>query len=182
SDLPCVKDGKCPLTAFRCHKGHVWAANGQPVCFYCPTCADSRVYKVQMQAPTQRKRDLALMQQIAKDKGGECLSTVFRGMVEKLRFRCAEGHEWETAPNNIFYHNTWCPACVFAQRAVRKRLTIEDMHFTAKQFGGEFLSTKYESTRTKYKWRCKRGHVFWQVPNNMRRSEGKKRAATFCKV
>lgn len=33
-----------------------------------------------MQAPTQRKRDLALMQQIAKDKGGECLSTVFRGI------------------------------------------------------------------------------------------------------
>ncbi|CAN0553782.1 unnamed protein product, partial [Laminaria digitata] len=40
-------------------------------------------------------------------------------------------------------YQTWCPRC--ASRAVceRKRLTAADMHQTARQFGGEFLSLEY---------------------------------------
>lgn len=33
-----------------------------------------------------------------------------------------------------------------------------------------------------HEWRCKRGHTFWNTPNNVRRAEGGRRVATFCKV
>ncbi|CAN0450013.1 unnamed protein product, partial [Laminaria digitata] len=32
-----------------------------------------------------------------------------------------------------------------------------------------------------HEWRCHRGHRFWQTPNNVRRAEGGRRTATFCK-
>ena len=36
--LPCVTDGSCPYSQFRCSKGHVWkGVIGSPVCFHCPS-------------------------------------------------------------------------------------------------------------------------------------------------
>ncbi|CAM9716730.1 unnamed protein product, partial [Hapterophycus canaliculatus] len=177
SDLPCVTSGTCPVPSFRCSKGHVWESNGSPVCFYCPVCADTRIT-----TRRKRKRDLEAMQEIARGKGGECIAEEYLGIDEKISFRCGDGHEWLTSPANLVYKNTWCPKCAALRSTERKKLTITDMHQTARQFGGVFLSTEYHGAAVKHEWRCKRGHAFWNTPNNVRRSEGGRRVATFCKI
>ncbi|CAM9759446.1 unnamed protein product [Ectocarpus sp. 6 AP-2014] len=177
SDLPCVQTGTCPVPVFRCSKGHVWEPNGTPVCFYCPICADTRIT-----TRMKRKRDLEAMQEIARGKGGECIAEEYLGIDEKIAFRCGDGHEWLTSPSNLVYKNTWCPKCAALRSVERKKLTLADMHQTARQFGGVFLSPEYKGAAVKHEWRCKRGHTFWNTPNNVRRAEGGRRVATFCKI
>lgn len=38
---------------------------------------------------------------------------------------------------------TWCPTCADMARSQRKKLDVAEMQRTARQFGGEFLSTEY---------------------------------------
>ena len=41
------------------------------------------------------KLTIEQMQALAKKRGGVCLSKRYDGTHTKLRWRCAEGHEWE---------------------------------------------------------------------------------------
>lgn len=44
---------------------------------------------------------------------------------------------------------SWCPTCAGLRGAVRKRLTTSDMRYTARQFGGEFISSEYKGAGVK---------------------------------
>ena len=44
------------------------------------------------------------------------------------------------------------------------KLTIEEMQSIAKSRGGECLSTTYVNWKTKLKWKCSEGHVWWSAP------------------
>lgn len=44
-------------------------------------------------------------------KGGELLSSDYRGVVTKYLFRCGEGHEWTATFQNVVKRNSWCPCC-----------------------------------------------------------------------
>ncbi|WP_410592287.1 zinc-ribbon domain-containing protein [Bacillus sp. SIMBA_074] len=46
-----------------------------------------------------------------KKRGGECLSINYHSNGERLKWRCAKGHEWEATPNNIKSKGQWCPEC-----------------------------------------------------------------------
>ena len=61
------------------------------------------------------------MQEIAKKKGGKCLSTVYVNDRTKLKWQCEKGHKWEATPHGI-KRGTWCPYC-----AGRRKVTIEEM-------------------------------------------------------
>src|SRR3989344_968350 len=50
------------------------------------------------------------MQEIAKSRGGKCLSEEYNGSGNNLRCRCEKGHEWEATPHNI-KKDKWCPIC-----------------------------------------------------------------------
>src|SRR3989344_9367017 len=50
------------------------------------------------------------MQEIAKSRGGKCLSEEYNGSGNNLRWRCEKGHEWEATPHNI-KKDKWCPIC-----------------------------------------------------------------------
>lgn len=47
----------------------------------------------------------------AQAKGGQCLSETCGGSQEKLRWRCAEGHEWLATLASVRNLKTWCPHC-----------------------------------------------------------------------
>ena len=85
------------------------------------------------------------MQKLAQERGGECLSTVYENSFKMLRWRCAEGHEWEATGTNIKNNNSWCREC--AGTAPR---TVEDMQKVAISHGGEFLSDKYAFVPLKF--------------------------------
>ena len=104
----------------------------------------------------RKKLTIEEMQEIAKKRGGECLSKVYVNAKTKLRWRCEKGHEWEACPSDVKHDNTWCPYCV------GKNKTIEDMKKIAKARGGFCLSETYINNRVKLKWQCEEGHI-WEA-------------------
>jgi hypothetical protein len=90
---------------WRCEHGHVWRARPCSIRRgdWCPTCGIKK-------RSDARRHDIHAMQILAQTRGGLCLSTEYRGSAEKLRWRCANGHEWEATPNQN-QRGSWCPRC-----------------------------------------------------------------------
>ena len=93
-----------------CSEGHRWKA-----CYdklqggrWCPDCGRQKMAAAQSYTIEE-------MQIIAKTFGGECLSSVYKGIFEPLEWRCANGHEFQRQPALLTKTNplkrTWCPYC-----------------------------------------------------------------------
>lgn len=86
---------------WECHEGHRWMQipntikNG----FWCPDCGGSK------------KLTIEEMHQIAKERGGECLSKEYINTHTKLKWRCKKGHEWLAQPTHVKISKSWCPYC-----------------------------------------------------------------------
>ncbi len=130
-----------------CKVGHEWCAIPLTVGrgHWCPYCGGT--------APLS----LGDMCELAKRRGGKCLSKKYCGALVKLEWVCAKGHKWMAKPVSV-KGGTWCPICVGRNK------TIEDMRVLAKKRGGVCLSKKYVNNQTKLRWRCKKGHVWQSIP------------------
>jgi hypothetical protein len=159
-ELADSKGGKCLSEVYvncntklhwRCKEGHTFLMNPNSVQQdqWCPHCAGVA------------KLTIEEMQEIARGRGGECLSTVYVNGRTKLKWQCKEGHTWETAPHNV-KHGSWCPVC-----SGNISLTIQNMQELARQKNGSCLSTEYTNSNTKLKWQCKNEHIFWMNPNHV---------------
>jgi len=141
----------CTKLKWRCEKGHVWEAKPTNIRGgrWCPRC-------------TRVESALKRLQEIAKSKGGRCLSTDYVDVQTKLKWRCKKGHVWESRPTNIIKGH-WCTQC-----AGLKKLTIEEMRGLAESRGGKCLSSEYVNAHTKLKWQCKEGHVWEARPYDIK--------------
>jgi hypothetical protein len=90
---------------WRCEFGHVWRAKPYFIKQggWCPTCSIKK-------RSDARRHDISAMQLLAQTRGGLCLSTEYKGSAKKLRWSCANGHEWEATPNQN-QRGSWCPRC-----------------------------------------------------------------------
>ncbi len=113
------KHGDCLSTSYKnnsqlltwsCEQGHVWKASYSNVSqgTWCPYCRGK--YKT-----------IKDMQELAKPKGGKCLSSVYISAKTKLTWECKYGHIWEATPDSIISKHTWCPIC----KSQRFKLTPE---------------------------------------------------------
>ena len=136
---------------WRCAEGHEWEAVPSSIVqgTWCPHCAGTTPLT------------LDDMREMARSRGGECLSTAYVNLTTRMRWRCAEGHEWEAVPNHC-RRGSWCPYC-----AGRPPRTIEDMHGLARANGGKCLSRRYVNTQTHLRWRCAAGHEWEAAPSNI---------------
>lgn len=94
-------NSKSPLS-WRCKKGHVWNNSLSGVRNqkqWCPYCAG------------KAKLTIELMRDIATSRGGVCISEVYVNGGTKLKWCCAQGHEWLATPDNVKNRRTWCPVC-----------------------------------------------------------------------
>lgn len=105
--------------------------------------------------------------EIAKIKNGECLSSKYLGINEKLEFKCYKGHIWKTRAFNISVRNRWCPEC-----APNRKLKLEDAIKFASDNDGYCLSTKYKSVFDKLVWKCKFGHTWKSTFVSTKNSKG----------
>ena len=90
---------------WQCEYGHQWEATGSKVILgrWCPICGrDSG----------NRKRSLGLekMRQIAKEKGGKCLSRKYTNISDILLWECKIGHHWRSSAASV-RSGSWCPEC-----------------------------------------------------------------------
>lgn len=157
-----IEGGECLATEYsnahtkltwRCSEGHEWEAvpNSVQQGSWCPYCSGNVPLAIDE------------MKEIAKSRGGECLSPEYRNNRYKLRWQCSIGHEWEASPGNI-KKGKWCPTC-----AGNKRLTIEHMEEMARKRNGHCLSTYYKNSNSKLSWQCSKGHQWNAIPNNVKR-------------
>lgn len=93
---------------WRCAEGHEWVALGNRVRrgSWCPHCAG------------RLRLTIEEMQSLARERGGLCLSTVYVNSQTHLRWRCAEGHEWEAVPSSVKL-GRWCRLCMVEARVAR---------------------------------------------------------------
>lgn len=110
SKLAAARGGRClseryegaltPLL-WKCSAGHVWRATPHSVRqgHWCGRCANER-----------RKLKLETLRGIAAARGGACLARAYANSQTRVRWRCAEGHEWLAIPNAV-KRGAWCLAC-----------------------------------------------------------------------
>ena len=103
-------------------------------------------------------------QQIARARGGVCLSHAALSGGSRLKWQCAEGHRWTAKLYKVKYGN-WCPRC-----AGRAPLSLADMQRLAAERGGKCLSAEYVNNHTRLQWRCSEGHEWWARPYDIRRT------------
>ena len=108
------------------------------------------------------------MKQIAVSRGGDCLSTIYGNNKTKLKWRCAAGHEWETAAMNV-RAGKWCGICAGELATEHLKLGIEEMQILAKKRDGFCISKTYKNSKTKLKWKCSKGHVWEAIPESIKK-------------
>ncbi len=91
---------------WECAEGHQWKAVPMHVkrSSWCPICFISR------RDASQRLR-IKIMQEIARQRGGECLSKIYKNAKSPLKWRCAKGHVWETTADYVKNQGYWCRIC-----------------------------------------------------------------------
>lgn len=113
-----------------CGEGHEWITNWAKlqVGRWCPQC-----YTL-MRGASQRF-SIGHLEKVANERGGHCLSTEYKNVKSKIRWKCAEGHEWSSAASNVL-SGTWCPKCGggFGEEYVRI--------FLEKLFASEFPKSR----------------------------------------
>lgn len=106
------KGGKCvsneylgatELHEWECAQKHRWRALPYQVLkgTWCPTCAKSG---------RASKYTIGHFKELARAKGGECLSEKYDGIFGKLKWRCKHGHEWDATAKSI-QDGRWCRKC-----------------------------------------------------------------------
>ncbi|MDE2097664.1 MAG: hypothetical protein KGL39_10485 [Patescibacteria group bacterium] len=111
---------------------------------------------------------------IARERGGQCLSTVYINRRTPLLWQCADGHQWSAHLGSVKHQGTWCRKC-----SGNDKLTINDMREIARSHGGECLSTHYINAFTELKWRCAEGHEWMARPCSIKNG---KRWCSVCAI
>ena len=147
---------------WRCNEGHEWNAIPHSVLrgSWCEICAKRRVGR-------QKAHTIELMHKIAAERGGKCLSEIYKNNLTELRWRCKHGHEWEATPGSILRKTgngkgSWCPQCV---GKLPKDLALQELKKLAVSRGGLLLSDEYKNTISHLRWRCAKGHEWEATPS-----------------
>jgi hypothetical protein len=97
---------------WECAEGHRWWASTSHVLrgSWCPECAPSR------------QMTIGEMRDLARARGGRCLSTRYVKSRARLRWACREGHAFEATPTAVIA-GRWCLVCkrAAARRTHRRR-------------------------------------------------------------
>jgi hypothetical protein len=137
---------------FVCANGHVWDTLAEVVVrqgSWCARCA--------------RSASIEDMRELARERGGFCLSPAYGGALGKLEWQCEAGHRFWTTPNTV-KGGSWCPRCRLGMGS------IEEMQAIARERGGACLSRDYVSQDDKLRWRCRLGHEWEATPRHVKKS------------
>jgi hypothetical protein len=146
---------------WRCAAGHEWRARASSIRAgtWCPLCARNQKLKLQE------------MRQIARERGGRCLSAIYKNGATLLLWECKLGHRWKAPParvkNGSRRRGSWCPKCYNLRRRFQGSHSIEEMWALAYARGGKCLSVEYAGSRSRLVWECVQGHIWRAVPTSV---------------
>ncbi len=87
---------------WECSKGHKWKSVTESVInqnTWCPECGGTK------------KLTIEQMRDIAKLRGGKCLSDKYINVDTKYQWQCSLGHKFYNTFNHIKNGGQWCPTC-----------------------------------------------------------------------
>jgi hypothetical protein len=104
---------------FKCSHGHIFETRPAEILKgqWCPYCAG------------KHKNSIEIMYEIAKERKGKCLSTTYKNVFTKLKWQCANGHEFEAIPKHVI-NGHWCPNCTVYLNEQRCRYILETLFDT----------------------------------------------------
>ncbi len=87
---------------FRCSAGHEWAVKAGNILrgSWCSRCAIDR-----------QRLTIEDARQVARERGGKCLSERYVNARSKLTWECHRGHVWQAIFDNVKNKGRWCPDC-----------------------------------------------------------------------
>lgn len=145
---------------FVCRDGHVFekSVDSLQQGTWCVFCARAQHSK-RMADPDGMKR----MQAAARARGGKCLATSYTKLGDRYRFRCSDGHEWETVGFEVV-RGAWCRLCANREKSEAYRRTdgLQAMQAQAVKRGGVCLATEYVGNDAYYRFRCEHDHE-WEA-------------------
>lgn len=145
-----------------CAEGHIWRAKASKVKgnqytngSWCALCAIRA-----RRGWLPHFNTIEEMKEIARKRGGECLSESYVNSKTKLKWRCAKGHEWMAAPPRI-KSGAWCSICGHRQKE------YHDAARLASERGGNVITSaeQFVSGSTVLVWECEHGHQ-WRASTN----------------
>lgn len=147
---------------WKCEKQHTWEAPSSVIKsgVWCPSCGREKVRE-------SITTDIETYKRLADQYGGVCLTMKRVAGEQKLKFRCAVGHEWTTHQHSI-KKGHWCPKC--SRSGIGARYSIQDAKEIATEKGGYCVSTTYQGANTSLEWKCSKGHQFKASVREARRS------------
>jgi hypothetical protein len=119
--LESVYINKRELMEWECEKGHRFklrlgaVRNNER---WCKKCSDDR-----------KRHPIFIAQELAKQKGGELLSTEYINLDTPMKWKCEKGHVWEVAMRSMKQRNTWCPNCLYKSEAACREILEELLQF-----------------------------------------------------
>lgn len=108
----------------------------------------------------RKKYSIKFANEIAKHRGGRCISNQYTNTLQRLRWECAEGHIWKASLKSIKDMKSWCPHCYG-----NIPYSLDDCKKIAIKNRGKCVSNKYSGRNAKLKWLCKFGHI-WEASLN----------------
>ena len=123
-----------------------------------------RLSDLKEQFSSTYSEDLSRLKKIARERGGELISTVYYGMATPLEWECGEcNYKWKSSPLSIINQGSWCPKCVG-----NAPITAVDIEKLAKQRGGECLSLNdFEPggnvSKQQFEWQCSECSHRWSA-------------------
>lgn len=154
---------------FCCAKGHKFKALPVNITHghWCPLCGYDR------RMTTVGPKYYAELKAAAKRRGGKVLSPEkeYIGSSSLMKFECAKGHEWETRAS-VVKRGKWCPICGRDKNTTdyankRRKLVIARLKALVAKKRGKFLGPEYTILKAKYKFMCKKGHIWEATGNNV---------------
>lgn len=85
---------------------------------------------------------------ICKQRNGSLISNNVISCKQKLRWKCANGHIWDSNFDNIYNKKTWCPRCSKFIKEEKCRFIFENT------FERKFLKTRIPGTRLELDGYC----------------------------
>lgn len=116
------------IVTWECELGHRFkrSPNNVQQGQWCGKCIPSE----------NKKRSIKEIQKMARDRGGELLSTEYSNNKTKLHWRCAEGHEFWKRLNTVQQRLSWCTECKINFREQYVRECFEQL------FNQKFLKSR----------------------------------------
>lgn len=155
---------------WRCNKcGYIWKTSSDCILrgYWCPKCKNLI------------KKSLQDAHNIAHKHNGVCLSTSFKNIRTKLRWKCNICNTIWNASYHSIDRGTWCPSCA-RERQIKKVAgksrngkiyTIDVLREIAINKGGTCLSNEYVNMNTKYRWKCSSNHEWNASFDNIKRGK-----------